>query len=671
MHVGHSLGAPMGRNCAGAWAWVAALLVLIVASPAQAGCADPFADPDDVVDFHLRLTSEQWTQLQTSPMQEPAMPTGDGGVSTPRAVDEKLASCDAQFPYFEVEFRCGTEAEWMRVGVRRKRDRTETLFKLPLKLDFNHYVRGQRWPASRGALGYRKLTLNSGQPDQALRTPAAGAQGVLSALLTEHLAWRVMREELPEAGGVAYATVELHFTDTQQTQYQGLYILIEDIDKTAIESRYGSADGAAFKTTRPECREEVVFDEQVPNSATLGFEQWLALDPAAFEGQWETLTRGALELDGLLRQEALRELLGNTDDTALGRMNNYFAVDLVGRRRLFLPWDLDDVFRPQPQAIEPETPLVTSCVGAPPCSPVPLGLNTRGNAEIRPAYLQAMCRLTNGPANETRLTEWIDAIDARIRPIVAREVPPLWEPRGLDPLDADTPGTYAAEVLRMQEWIPARIAAVRAMIEAEGIECPAGCSEGETAVCERYGCVSSRTCAGGQWQACVPPEMNVDGRDWDCDGTADHDSLAPIDAPPLQTAVGSPVVAPDQPAPPLPAPTSSGNVGAAPSASQGMPAAPGPVTSVESAAQPVPIPSQVVARDDDGAAIPSPAVPPGGVVNSAPDARCDCVAVGAGSSHGSRPGILGLGVCCVSLLLCRRQLRKRHAPRRDRRTRHL
>jgi hypothetical protein len=485
-------------------AWLVALVVVSSASHAFADCDDPFTDPDRVLDLHLRTTSVTWAEFQTS-RPEPDVGSGLGGGG--------LGGCEDEYPYFEAEFRCGDREPWLSVGFRRKRDRTESVFKLPIKLDINRFVDDQRWPAARGAHGFRRLTLNSGQPDEAVAEgDFAGGddrpRGVLSALLTEHLAWRVMREELPEVSGSAYARLTVHLTDTSETRYAGLYILIEDIDRTAVHARYGLDGGALYKTTDATCPESPVFEDPPPNPTTEGFETWLALDPNDFPGTWYERTDQAMELDGLLRQEALRELLANTEDTILGRMNNYYALDLHGRRRVYLPWDLDDVFRPEPQAHPPQTPLVSSCVGnGGTCATIPLGVNIRDQAELRPHYLETLCRLSNGVGNEQRLVSQLTAIDEWLRPLIADEVPLLWEPRGEDPLDATTPGTYAAEVERMKEWIPARIAAVREMIEDEGTTCAEGCEAGTSVPCTWFGLPSSRSCDSGMWSACLPVAM--------------------------------------------------------------------------------------------------------------------------------------------------------------------
>lgn len=462
------------------------LVVTLLSCPrvALAGCDDPFRDPDEILDFHLRTTAETWAQFQSA---------------------DKDDGCDEQYPYFAAEFRCGDEEPYLSLQFRRKRDRSQTFWKLPIKLDFNRSVAGQRWPAARGDLGYRKLSLNSGQSDDAGR--AAGGRpanpGTLSALLTEHLAWRLMRQELPESSGVAFARLTVHFTDTNETRYQGLYVLVEDIDRTAVRGRFGKDEGLLMKTTDLGCVDEVVFDDGPPNSASELVSAWLTEDPAQYPAGWYARTNEALQLDPLLRQEALRELLANTGDTVLGNRNNYFALDLRGERRIYLPWDLDDMFRPFPQVRAPETPFFHACVSGAGCTPNQVGLRIREQSEIRRHYLELMCQLTNGVAQEEKLVSELQALDALVRPIVAEEVEPVWAPVGRNPLDGTLEGTYASEVERMKQWIPERIRAVRGLIEAEGVACPAGCDEGASVPCEASGRQGHRVCTSDRWGACV------------------------------------------------------------------------------------------------------------------------------------------------------------------------
>ncbi len=470
---------------------------LLAPAPAIADCEDPFADPDDVLSFHLRISRADWSSLRFTD------PIGTG--------------CDAQYPYFEVGFWCGDDEPEITVGARRKRGDQrgfDTEQKPPIKLDFNRYVAGQRWPAARGDLGFRKLTLNNGQEDN--------PGGVLSALLTEHLAWRLMRAEVPTASGVAYARLYVHFTDDDAVEYHGLYILIEDIDRTAIRARFGEDQGRLLKTTTGSCRDQVVFEDPDANQAADGFAAWLAADPGGdYDGGWTGETGRAMYLEEMLRQEALRDVLANGADTLLGKnYSNYFSFDPVSGKRHYLPWDLDDAFRPYPQDVVYDFPLEASCS--------PVGAGTRCQSEIGQRYLEIACQLTNGTLAEERLLADLEWLDALLRPIIAEEVDLVWP--DLDPLDPDTAGTYASEYLRLRDWIAQRIPDVRGQITAAGVDCPDGCDDGAVESCDYLSCVGERRCQDGRWTTClVDPDSEIPGNqiDDDCDGEIDENDPQP------------------------------------------------------------------------------------------------------------------------------------------------
>ena len=81
-----------------------------------------------------------------------------------------------QFPEFKAEFRCGARGRSSRSALRKKKGEergVEAFEKPPMKIDFNEdfmgmvpEAMGQRWPASLGELGFRKLTLNNGQSNK-------------------------------------------------------------------------------------------------------------------------------------------------------------------------------------------------------------------------------------------------------------------------------------------------------------------------------------------------------------------------------------------------------------------------------------------------------------------------------------------------------------------------
>ena len=88
-----------------------ALLVLLAPVAAHAECADPFANPNEVLSFDLRMSRARWDALRFS--ERPGM------------------RCDDQYPWFLVDFRCSDEEPWISIGVRRKRGEPHAGFVYP------------------------------------------------------------------------------------------------------------------------------------------------------------------------------------------------------------------------------------------------------------------------------------------------------------------------------------------------------------------------------------------------------------------------------------------------------------------------------------------------------------------------------------------------------------
>jgi hypothetical protein len=505
---------------------LASLVALGLPAPAHADCADPLRN-DDIVTLTLRMTPADWDLLRLG------APIGEQG-------GELGVDCAAQYPFVTAELRCGDDAP-VTVGVRRKRGDQrgrDTDEKPPLKLDINRVVRGQRWPAALGERGYRKLTLNNGQADR--------PGGMLTALATEQLAWHLLFREVGTASRAALVRLLIELAEPGAEpaagEVHGVYLLIEDIDRTALRARFGEdgAQGRLTKTTATACADEVEFDDGGRNEATAAYEAWAGLAPAAPRaGAWRARTERALDLDDLLRQEALRDVLGNREDTVLGGGNNHFAFDPVAGRRVYLPWDVDDALDP----LQPAEGLSPACSF--------LGERTRCDPDIEPRYLAIVCQLLQGTlAPDALLAEW-DAIDARLAPLLREERHEIWG--GRDPLVA-TPHTYADVRDRVRVFVPARAAAVRAELEARGLFCPEGCRADDVEPCARLSCPGVRACVDGRMTPCEPfAEEVCNGADDDCDLAVDEGVCAPRPstvAPSAPTADAAGSAAPAAPAQP-------------------------------------------------------------------------------------------------------------------------
>ncbi|HEY0705501.1 MAG TPA: CotH kinase family protein, partial [Polyangia bacterium] len=385
---------------------------LLHARSAAADCNDPFGKPEEVLDFHFQISRADWTALMMSK------------VTNVDPLPPNSPQCAEGFPEFKAKFRCG-DGPWLDIGLRKKKGEergAEAVEKPPMKIDFNEDfmgmvpgAKGQRWPMQLGELGFRKLTLNNGQSNKYGTTTA-----VLPVLQAEHVTMRLLAKDLPLAPKTAYAKVTIHLDGAATGQYHGVYILIEDIDRTALRRRGLEGTGRLEKQSTANCSAELDFDDGMPNEAKPAFDAFLAKDPAQFTNRWVEEANKGLDLDAALRQEAIREILVNGNDTLFNSINppalgnNWYAFDPRVGRRQYIPWDVDLAFGQQAGACMPTplqcpatVPLMSWCTGptggaTSPASPYAkttsrLGLKLPCNAEVKRKYLQTMCEMTQGP----------------------------------------------------------------------------------------------------------------------------------------------------------------------------------------------------------------------------------------------------------------------------------
>ncbi|HEY0710925.1 MAG TPA: CotH kinase family protein [Polyangia bacterium] len=490
-----------------------AALTPLTARQAWADCKDPFGKPDEVLDFHVKMSRADWIKLRDS-----SVPNVDG-------MPPNSPACMADFPEFPAEFRCGDEP-WIKIGIRKKRGTergTEVLEKPPLKIDFNEdfmgmqpTAKGQRWPANMGPLGYRKLTLNNGQGNK-----PEGRTLILPLLMTEHVALRLLKREVATAPGTAYARITLHTEDKPAGEYHGVYILIEDIDRTALERRFGRGDGRLTKMSRDNCSPVAEFDDGAPNTVYPAFMAWMNMTPGT-GAAWLDQTSKVFDLDALLRQEAIREILVNGDDTIsyvttspqMREGNNFFAYDPREGKRHYMPWDVDLTFGQQNGNCAP-TPLMcaenTAILKYCPMTESRIGRGTVCNPAIQRRYLEIMCQLTNGSMSAAEILKIWESANTAVRPWAGMEKDVVWG--GKDPLDVNTAKTFGAEYVRLKNWIPGRIRSVQQQIAAKGVACAAGCTAGAKEACESLGCPGERKCENGLWTPCVAPVCRAPASD--------------------------------------------------------------------------------------------------------------------------------------------------------------
>jgi hypothetical protein len=501
-------------------------VIVFSQSPALADCNNPFADPTKVLDFHFRISKASWQAILD---EDASKANPDGEMFSPPA-------CLYKYQQHKAEFRCGDSGPWLKISLRKKRGQergNEAPQKPPLKIDFNQdfagevpEAKGQSWPPSFGDLGYRKLTLANGQGN---KPPSRMDNLMLPVLMSEHVALRMLKREVPATPSVAFARVYVHLDGDPAGQYRGVYGIVEDIDRNAIKRYFGHSEGKLIKSTKDNCFNELEYDDGAPNEAADAFDAFIKRSITEFTtpGSLLSAAEKAVDLDTLLRQEAIREILVNGDDTVLTAANrsneglNYFTYDPKKGKgpRQYIPWDVDLTFgqqhgncAPPPDGMaspgsarlmcSPEEPLFRWC----PDSLSELGKRTvcvkpGEPQEIKTRYLQIMCQLTKGSLSADSIVKVWDEVHATLAPIVPKEKDLVWA--GMDPTGTVSK-SFGAEYTRLREWIPARIRSVQKQITDLGVPCSPGCENGAKEACNFLGCPAERRCTNNAWTACQP-----------------------------------------------------------------------------------------------------------------------------------------------------------------------
>ncbi len=223
------------------------------------------------------------------------------------------------------------------VAVRRKSSRAlpseSNPIKVGLKVDINEYVDGQTWH------GLTKLSLENGAD---------------SGVVEEGLAWAMHRLAGQPMNGFAVAYANWVRVNVNG-RYIGLYVNAEQRDKQALRQRdlwegdetwMYEQDGGG-----------VIIEEGDPDSPAVGHLCYAPFMPKGkgscavpSDAALETDLRAWLDMDAFLTQCAVEALSDNTDALCSHGKNTFFVDFSVqrmagGLRRMYMPWDLDTVFR--------------------------------------------------------------------------------------------------------------------------------------------------------------------------------------------------------------------------------------------------------------------------------------------------------------------------------------
>ncbi|MHC4311858.1 MAG: CotH kinase family protein, partial [Planctomycetota bacterium] len=164
-----------------------------------------------------------------------------------------------------------------------------------------------------------------------------------------------------------------------------------------------------------------------------------------------------VNIQGLLAMEAIDALNANTDGLFNHYKNNFFLDfdDGSGRKRMYLPWDVDSVMG------QVNTDIYENDRGATTWQQIILG-----NPTLRSNYNRIIRDLINGPLSEANIHAFIDMIE-----------PVLTDALVADPYNQiETPGLAGVQerFSTLRDWISDRIVNVLAQVDADEPLPPSG-----------------------------------------------------------------------------------------------------------------------------------------------------------------------------------------------------
>ena len=419
---------------------------------------------------------------ESSPGSPDAGPGGDSGPGRPDAgpVQDPDYIFDLdELHHFDIEL-ADADWQWLKDNARLKEYRPATLIfegvrydaalrfkggygslescyegdelicaKLSLKVSVNHYQNGRFY-------GMRALLFNS-----SVRDPS---------LMHEVVGYKLFRDMGVPAPRASHATLAVNGED------QGLFVLVEAVNKSFLQDRFGNDDGNLYKAVWPVYDQPEPYIEALRTNETIpDVSDMLALQQTIANSSDSTFASdmdGVLDTTHLARFLAVDRAISNSDgssafycfgvdDTLCTNSNYYWYRDPV-RGMVLFPWDLDyalydynqDLGRAQHDDSAAACEPVSSCVVwggeegctsdiylLPPQCDKLYGLMHRATWD---QYLVELGNLADGPMSQEVIVPWMNAVRGKIYDAV------FADPRGPVLLDYQSENMWLDELLAAQ-----------------------------------------------------------------------------------------------------------------------------------------------------------------------------------------------------------------------------
>ncbi|MDB4163485.1 CotH kinase family protein, partial [Saprospiraceae bacterium] len=196
--------------------------------------------------------------------------------------------------------------------------------KKSMKIDFNHFVDGKKYD------GLKKINLNNGFGDPAIQR--------------DKLCYNIMNKAGVDAPRTSYARIYLN------DQYWGLYLLVEQVDRTFLKDNFGNSNGNLFKNVGNSELEwmgqdtgqyQQIFELKTdPNvEAWENFVELMDVLNNTGDGDFKEEISKIFNVDLYLKVLAVDVATGNWDSYIEHGRNFYMYQDAYSRKFNWIPWD--------------------------------------------------------------------------------------------------------------------------------------------------------------------------------------------------------------------------------------------------------------------------------------------------------------------------------------------
>ncbi len=324
--------------------------------------------------------------------------------------------------------------------------------KKPLKLSLNEYVNGQKYDL------LKKLNLQNGFEDP--------------SVMRDVLAYKLLRDAGIKAPRTSYAKLFINNT------YWGLYIVVEELDKTFLKENFSSNNGNLYECISntdlawqgnawSSYTDEMELKTNTSTPNTADFIRFVNVANNVSSPAFRDSLQAVLETDNYLRTLAADVLMLNWDSYYDHGRNFQLYNDPDNNKFNWIPWDYNLAFsdRTVPliinyQQMGSDKPLVKHC---------------QQDDTLKKKYLLQVCDLLETVFNHTSLDNFITQTGALIRPALLQETSPFFSITDFDNslnTDIQVNGQFGTSTYKgLKQFISERMQTVTQELQQYNISC--------------------------------------------------------------------------------------------------------------------------------------------------------------------------------------------------------